>query len=402
MRLPVVHQISTKDGTSNKNSRLTNCLRETTKTADKAVIRPGLALSASASGVGRGVVRFNNQLVSVYGTTLGAGIVETGASGVLSEITGTIDADQLTECARSIGGTEWLFGGINNTTEEGELYVYDSSDDSTTLLSTGMPLCDITGIAYNGANVVVTSRAETFAGSPGLFVADAATLTFSEVTGMTYLDPFAVKYASGKFVVISTGLAQSGIAWSSNSGSTWAEATIPSGKGRDLLFDGTAWWFFCGDGSSNISAYRTTDFAAFALQSLSGLPASTAVVCCAYKSGTYYLIANDLYTSADGLNWTATGTGLSAVVDGSDGNVYGAKASTDTLYLIEGADVSSITATAFTGSYRKMDSNGSGSIVVSPAYSNRVIRVDVTAGSASIPALATITGDNYDFAQSTT
>lgn len=73
MRLPVTVPISTKDGTSNKNARLTNCLKETTKKGDKAVVRPGLVTQVEGTGVGGGLVAFNNELVSVYGTTLGFG-----------------------------------------------------------------------------------------------------------------------------------------------------------------------------------------------------------------------------------------------------------------------------------------------------------------------------------------
>ena len=82
MRLPVVPQISTKDGVSNKNARLTNCLKESKKGGDKAVVRPGLVLDAQASGVGHGLVVFNNELVSVYGATLGFGV--TPGSGATS------------------------------------------------------------------------------------------------------------------------------------------------------------------------------------------------------------------------------------------------------------------------------------------------------------------------------
>lgn len=76
MRLPITPQISTKDGLSNKNARLTNCLKEVKKAGEKAVVRPGLVLDAQASGVGNGLVVFNNELVSVYGATLGFGVVE--------------------------------------------------------------------------------------------------------------------------------------------------------------------------------------------------------------------------------------------------------------------------------------------------------------------------------------
>lgn len=80
MRLPVTPQISTKDGVSNKNARLTNCLKESKQSGDKAVIRPGLVLDAQASGVGNGLVVFNDELVSVYGTTLGVSVIE-GSDG---------------------------------------------------------------------------------------------------------------------------------------------------------------------------------------------------------------------------------------------------------------------------------------------------------------------------------
>ena len=87
MRLPVVPQISTKDGVSNKNARLTNCLKESKKSGDKAVVRPGLVLDAQASGVGNGLVAFNGELVSVYGATLGAGLIVTEASVIKQDVT---------------------------------------------------------------------------------------------------------------------------------------------------------------------------------------------------------------------------------------------------------------------------------------------------------------------------
>lgn len=70
MRLPVVHQISTKDGTSNKNARLTNCLKEAKKSGDKAVIRPGLVLSDTYSGLGNGLIEFDGRLLVVYDDTV--------------------------------------------------------------------------------------------------------------------------------------------------------------------------------------------------------------------------------------------------------------------------------------------------------------------------------------------
>lgn len=91
MRLPIVPQISTKDGVSAKNARLTNCLKESKKTGDKAVVRPGLVLDAVASGVGNGLVVFNNELVSVYGATLEIGVGESDPLNLMFlKLNGTI------------------------------------------------------------------------------------------------------------------------------------------------------------------------------------------------------------------------------------------------------------------------------------------------------------------------
>jgi len=70
MRLPVVPLLSTKDGVSNKNARLTNCLKESKQGSDKAVIRPGLELSDTYSGLGDGLIVFDGRLLVIYGDTV--------------------------------------------------------------------------------------------------------------------------------------------------------------------------------------------------------------------------------------------------------------------------------------------------------------------------------------------
>jgi len=70
MRLPVVPQISTKDGTSNKNARLTNCLKEVKKAGEKAVVRPGLVLEDTYSGIGNGLIPFDGRLLVIYDDTV--------------------------------------------------------------------------------------------------------------------------------------------------------------------------------------------------------------------------------------------------------------------------------------------------------------------------------------------
>ena len=73
MRLPVVESLSSRDGVVNKDARMTNALAEDDEGVTLAVLRPGLATIATASGAGGGAVNFNDVLISVYGTTLGFG-----------------------------------------------------------------------------------------------------------------------------------------------------------------------------------------------------------------------------------------------------------------------------------------------------------------------------------------
>jgi hypothetical protein len=70
MRLPVTPQISTKDATSNKNSRLTNCLKESKPSGDKAVVRPGLVTSDTFTGIGSGLIPFDGRLLVIYDDTV--------------------------------------------------------------------------------------------------------------------------------------------------------------------------------------------------------------------------------------------------------------------------------------------------------------------------------------------
>lgn len=70
MRLPVTPSLSTRDGISAKNARLTNCLKESKQGGDKAVIRPGLKLSDTYSGLGSGLIVFDGRLLVIYDDTV--------------------------------------------------------------------------------------------------------------------------------------------------------------------------------------------------------------------------------------------------------------------------------------------------------------------------------------------
>lgn len=86
MRLNLAQNVDSRDGTTNKDTRLTNVLKEIDHEAELAVVRPGLVSIAMASGNGRGVTRFGDRLISVYGTTLGYGETPTTINTVAAGI----------------------------------------------------------------------------------------------------------------------------------------------------------------------------------------------------------------------------------------------------------------------------------------------------------------------------
>ena len=73
MRVPLVIEIDSRDGESNKDERLTNVLVEDDEGRKLAVVRAGLSTAGSTSGNGNGVVNFNGVLVNVFGATLSFG-----------------------------------------------------------------------------------------------------------------------------------------------------------------------------------------------------------------------------------------------------------------------------------------------------------------------------------------
>lgn len=87
MRLPLILDVDSRDGTSDKDSRYTNVLSESDEGVSLAVIRPGLVAASSNSGNGNGITEFHGTLISSFGTTLGTGetpsSIGTVANGVM-------------------------------------------------------------------------------------------------------------------------------------------------------------------------------------------------------------------------------------------------------------------------------------------------------------------------------
>lgn len=86
MRLALIGDIDSRDGVSNKDSRLTNILAERDEGKTVAAIRPNLETVSSNSGNGNGLTRYEGVLVSVFGTTLGTGASPSSVTTVVDEM----------------------------------------------------------------------------------------------------------------------------------------------------------------------------------------------------------------------------------------------------------------------------------------------------------------------------
>lgn len=85
MRIPLITDTDSRDGSSNKDERLTNVLVEI-DSEKMACLRPGLNTISANSGDGNGMECFDGTLISVFGTTLGHGNTPASISTVVNDI----------------------------------------------------------------------------------------------------------------------------------------------------------------------------------------------------------------------------------------------------------------------------------------------------------------------------
>lgn len=236
----MVVPLSTKDGTSNKNARLTNCLKESRERKDatvwvrgvkqpappidKAVIRPGLVLEAEGTGVGGGLVAFDNDLVSVYGTTLGFLTEGTGVWTGPDATTYDALGDPYSLVSHPAwDGTKWLARIFNTATSE---FVINDSTDGITFNYLA---------AYPGSNLAAAKGLQSFFGN--WYVQDntgaMTTVWMSSNSGASWsalsVLPF---FASGQLVffyaldgdLYATNTTSGDTAKSTDQGATWGAA----------------------------------------------------------------------------------------------------------------------------------------------------------------------------------
>lgn len=210
MRLPLVSEIESRDGTSSKGERMTNALSESTKNSGKAVVRPGLVLDAQASGVGNGLVVFNDILVSVYGSTL-------YKINPFEVIDGNMPSSQFwTRPA-------WN-GSVYCSVAAASAYAAISSD-GLLWTRTNLPASrGWTDVAWNGVKfcaVAATVSNNNCANSADGITWVDRTLPTSQLWTSIIADP-----NSG--VLIATSYQSTAAAVSSDDGDTWSSITIPT------------------------------------------------------------------------------------------------------------------------------------------------------------------------------
>lgn len=132
MRLPVIGNISTKDGATNKNARLTNMLAEQKKNGTTlATVRPGLNTVASTSGNGNGLVCFGGELVNVFGATLG--VIEPAEPDYTHVISGETSTT-IWRVADYVGTSIVGNGGSSGSLTD-QIYKSDDAGETTSYVS---------------------------------------------------------------------------------------------------------------------------------------------------------------------------------------------------------------------------------------------------------------------------
>ena len=407
MRLPITPQISTKDGVSAKNARLTNCLKESKKAGDKAVVRPGLVLDAVASGVGNGLVVFNNELVSVYGTTLGFGVTPPAE---LDSTFYNIAGVQLIDIKAFNG--EWICCNADQ--------IYHTSDfvTFTPILTPG----DYETNTESGRQSLATNGTVTVCPFYNLNTDDTGFLSIStsyvETEVVLAYTPYIVIYGGSKFC----GMRSTTQSVTSTDGTTWTDGTAFVGS---LFSPAIAWSgsMFCLIGTSvaNILYARTSSDGltwteAVTIKDISGQSNWNTPICWA---GDRFVVSGKDWcsTSFDGVTWDTPyfpypydfqckalsyNSSIDTVLAIGMYPIY-SNPHTKMISNDNGATWIDTDDVAYNGiDYNDCVEDGTGFIAVgSTVVSGAANNIEVmTSEAGTIPALATITGDYYDFAQS--
>lgn len=403
MRLPIADDLDSRNGVANKDARLTNMLKEADEGRELAVTRPGLGLVATGSGVGGGLVAFNGELISVYGTTLGFGTSPPTAVWALS-------AENIGANPVSITYANGLFYVYST---DGNVYLTQDGDTWTTS-TTGAGAAVVTGsvIASNGTDVCF------FHGSSGAcYVSHNNTATWASYVGMTWasngLVSASVFYDGTYFVACFIDGDGNATMGRSTDGQVWTQTGDRPAFQTNLVSQ------FCSNGSV-IVACNAGNGAAYSDNN--GLTWNDSILqpsedpyLCAFGNGKFVAIAEylgsavNVYSSPDGIHcfagdegggtWTYASTLPATAAGGQlsfNGEWFVYTDYTGNFYISQDAETWTAYADA-TGLVWDHVASGNGLSVA--AQIGSVVTGFLNMPPQNITAIGTIATGIYDFAQ---
>ena len=348
MRIPLAAELDSRDGSSNKGARLTNALKESGETGDKAVIRPGLSVIAQGSGVGNGVVAFNNELVSVYGSTFNInyepGVADwNNYASVLAGVNAgspTFGNDSFMSISSgrvaniSANGTAWQTRGTiggsatwHYLASDGENFVaLPGSGAATTYTSSDLGLTWIAHASAIGISSPPISECSIhFDGSYYLAAVvddDTVATMWRSSDGATWSQcgdrPVAqesrpTSWATGAGVTLACSPGE-GSAYSANNGLTWNDSALPDNAAYAAFGNDT----FVVIDSVGAYSYTSSDGVSFSTNTGPTLvsPGASRLY---FTLSEFVLVdsgSTTFHTSPDGIDWASHTNTSGAVFDG--------------------------------------------------------------------------------------
>lgn len=297
MRIPLAPVVDSRDGSSDKDAKAVNLLKEDDEGTALVALRPGLVLNAYASGVGNGLVSFNDELISVFGSTLGA----KGSIMTVSQIEfGTEFPVNVSIHGYSYRDSVYVAVGIDNITGV-DSYIYSSTDGLSWTLRETVNDCILFSVATDGNRFVVI-------GESGIFAYSDDGITWS-----TYeFDPggycVSIIWDGVYFIIESSGQfyrSTDGVTWDAvgvgggiNNGNT----TVATSGARTVAIiedddSGENWLWVTSDHGSTWTRGGTN------IETPMSVCYGNGKFCCFTTDGVDTLIA---YSSTDGVTYTKT------------------------------------------------------------------------------------------------
>lgn len=396
MRLPLISQLSTKDGISNKNARLTNVLKETAAQGTFAVVRPGLDRLASTSGNGNGLVNFNESLISVYGATVG-----------FNDINDAVDEQEAVSPVTTLINL-WSAITLNEIT----VLIVGSTGSTGMLVSYNL-------VDWNAVSPVSSYGVSIAAGNGVFCCMGDVTKSMTSADGINWTlgtQDFngdsgtrrSLTFANGYFFCQSTTGPELPIAYRSTDGLSWESITLPSFAFR-----------FCGNGDvlccvswSGTSIYTSYDNGTTWATTTTFVNSIRDVV---FHKDRFVTVSNDgldCFTSTDGITWVSITPPLrTAAVNPV--NICNGRKSLAVFYVTDGvgfvafldyfgAEWVSIQSTLYAANCSAVYDGFSDAFVLERnVFGNSRIPILFRESPEQVKPLTALSGDFFDFAQST-